>query len=46
MAAFPEAMIGSVDNKASCDPRFAELIREFCEGLAEPTGSRTAEQAS
>ena len=46
VAAFPEAMTGSVDNKASCDPRFAELIREFCEGLAEPTGPRAAKQAS
>jgi pimeloyl-ACP methyl ester carboxylesterase len=46
VSAFPEAMTGSVDSKASCDPRFAQLIREFCEGLAEPTGSRAAEQAS
>ncbi|HEY6654833.1 MAG TPA: hypothetical protein VI028_11965 [Solirubrobacterales bacterium] len=46
VAAFPEAMTGSVENKASCDPRFAELIREFCEGLAEPTGPHAAEQAS
>jgi pimeloyl-ACP methyl ester carboxylesterase len=46
VAAFPEAMTGSVDNKASCDPRFAELIREFCEGLMEPTGRPATEQAS
>jgi pimeloyl-ACP methyl ester carboxylesterase len=46
VAAFPEAMTGSVDSKASCDPQFAELIREFCEGLTEPTGSPAAERAS
>jgi pimeloyl-ACP methyl ester carboxylesterase len=45
VAAFPEAMTGSVDIKASCDPNFAELIREFCVGLAEPAGSPAAEQA-
>ena len=31
VAAFPRAMTGTVDNKASCDPRFGEMIREFCE---------------
>jgi hypothetical protein len=46
VAAFPEAMTGSVDNKASCDPRFAELIREFCEGLTEPTSRPATERAS
>jgi pimeloyl-ACP methyl ester carboxylesterase len=46
VAAFPEAMTGSVDEKASCDPRFAELIREFCEALSEPTGPPAAERAS
>jgi pimeloyl-ACP methyl ester carboxylesterase len=46
VAAFPDATTGSVEIKASCDPRFAELIREFCEGLAEPSGTPAAEQAS
>jgi hypothetical protein len=46
VAAFPEATTGSVEIKASCDPRFAELIREFCEGLSEPRGTPAAEQAS
>ena len=46
VAAFPEAMTGSVESKASCDPRFAELIREFCEALSEPSGTPAAEQAS
>jgi hypothetical protein len=46
VAAFPEAATGSVDKKASCDPRFAELIREFCEGLMEPSGPPAAERAS
>ena len=46
VAAFPEAMTGSVDNKASCDPRFAELIREFCKGLMEPTGRPATGRAS
>jgi hypothetical protein len=45
VAAFPEAMTGSVDKKASVDPQFAELIREFCEGLADTTSSPVAERA-
>jgi hypothetical protein len=45
VAAFPEAMTGSVDKKASVDPQFAELIREFCEGLADTTSSPAAERA-
>jgi pimeloyl-ACP methyl ester carboxylesterase len=46
VAAFPEAMTGTVESKASCDPKFAELIREFCEGLAKPTGPPAAQRAS
>jgi pimeloyl-ACP methyl ester carboxylesterase len=46
VAAFPDAMTGSVEIKASCDPRFAELIREFCEALSEPSGTPAAELAS
>jgi pimeloyl-ACP methyl ester carboxylesterase len=46
VAAFPEAATGSVEKKASCDPQFAELIREFCEGLVEPTGPPATERAS
>jgi pimeloyl-ACP methyl ester carboxylesterase len=46
VAAFPDAMTGSVDSKASCDPKFAELIREFCDGLTKPTGPPAAERAS
>jgi hypothetical protein len=46
VAAFPDAMTGSVENKASCDPEFAALIRAFCEGPAEPAEHPTAERAS
>ena len=46
VATFPDAATGSVENKASCDPEFAELIRQFCEGLADETGSPAAERAS
>lgn len=45
-AAFPEAATASVEIKPSCDPEFAEILKEFCEGLPEQAESAPAEQAT
>lgn len=44
VAAFPQATTGSVGIKPSCDPRFAQILREFCEGLGAdgPTAGRAS----
>src|SRR5262245_3908929 len=46
VASFPHASTASFKTKPSCDPEFVQVLREFCEGLAEPEGAPAAEPAS
>jgi hypothetical protein len=46
VAAFPSASTASVQIKPSCDPEFARILKEFCEGLPEPADAPTAERTS
>jgi pimeloyl-ACP methyl ester carboxylesterase len=46
VAAFPDASTASFKTKPSCEPEFAPVLREFCEGLAERADAPAAGRAS
>ena len=46
VAAFPEATTASVEIKPNCSPEFAEILKGFCEGLAEEAEAAGAKRAS
>lgn len=46
VAAFPDAATASVEIKPNCEPRFAEILKEFCEGLPTSSGAAAADRAT